>query len=255
MKKKSDGFFPPSFSQRRSLQATKVEREISPLSFHQAMEEPHSPPPRAAPAEEGSTTLLDLDIEILRLVRRESSRHTQTEKKMTSECPCFFFAVNVESRATTTNFFPSCFFLSAPHPSDQKKNETLHRSSSASRRGTSPPPEPPARSCAVRRTRAPSRRACGRGGRGPLWGPLPRRCSGTTLRLLKTKKEKEERRTRRRLRGQPTSPWPSRWTRWRSWGTRTAVEKKKAPKEKKPETTASPPMPTPTPTPPRRGPA
>ena len=35
------------------------------------MEEAHSPPPRAAPAEEGSTTLLDLDIETLRLVRGE----------------------------------------------------------------------------------------------------------------------------------------------------------------------------------------
>lgn len=35
------------------------------------MEEPDAPPPRAAPAEEGSTTLLDLDIETLRLVRAE----------------------------------------------------------------------------------------------------------------------------------------------------------------------------------------
>jgi len=38
------------------------------------MEEPHSPPPRAATAEEGYTTLLDLDVETLRLVRGERTR-------------------------------------------------------------------------------------------------------------------------------------------------------------------------------------
>jgi hypothetical protein len=53
----------------------KREAERNPLlTLDRAMEEPHSPPPRAATAEEGYTTLLDLDVETLRLVRGERTR-------------------------------------------------------------------------------------------------------------------------------------------------------------------------------------